>query len=105
MTTPVGKKGGECSICLEALRQEQAVELPGCAARTPSTAGASPRGSARRPTCTLCGENVTQHLDPELQKHLAEFCHEDDQDPPGALDSSGNAIAAPPSDLLLHEQY
>lgn len=32
VTTPVGKKGGECSICLEALRQEQAVELPGCAA-------------------------------------------------------------------------
>jgi hypothetical protein len=27
----------------------------------------------KKPTCPLCGENVTQHQDPELQRHLAEF--------------------------------
>ncbi|OEL22149.1 hypothetical protein BAE44_0016833 [Dichanthelium oligosanthes] len=93
-------KDGECSICFDALREEAAgkgalpaVELPGCAHAFHRRCISKWFG--KKPTWPLCRGNVTKHLDPELQKHLAKFSY-DDPDPPAVLDDSPGNVAASP---------
>ncbi|XP_034594812.1 uncharacterized protein [Setaria viridis] len=86
-----GKDDG-CSICLEVLHEEAAaagkgvpVELPGCAHAFHRRCIS--KWFRKKPTCPLCRGNVTKHLDPELQKDILEFSHDDDPDRPTVLDS------------------
>ncbi|CAO2196331.1 unnamed protein product [Urochloa humidicola] len=107
--TPGGKGGGgECSICFEALREEDgaarkekkekgvAVELPGCAHAFHRRCIS--KWFRKKWTCPLCRGDVAKHLDPDLRKHLEVFSDDDDLDPrlPSLLDAPGDVVAAAP---------
>jgi hypothetical protein len=63
----------ECSVCFDALLRlrGEAVELPGCAHAFHRRCIS--KWFRRNPTCPLCRGDVVKHLDPELQKQIAEF--------------------------------
>ncbi|CAL4959565.1 unnamed protein product [Urochloa decumbens] len=93
--------GGECSICFEALSGEEekkgvGVELPGCAHAFHRRCISG--WFRKKPTCPLCRGDVTEHLHPELRKHLGDFGHDvfsdDDDDPdiPALLDAPGDVV-------------
>ncbi|CAO1942944.1 unnamed protein product [Urochloa humidicola] len=101
--------GGECSICFEALREEDgaagkekkekkgvAVELPGCAHAFHRRCIS--KWFRKKPTCPLCRGDVAKHLDPDLRKHLELFSDDDDLDPrlPSLVDAPGDGVAAAP---------
>ncbi|CAL4945692.1 unnamed protein product [Urochloa decumbens] len=99
------KGGGECSICFESFSRGEeeekgvGVELPGCghAFHRRCISG----WFQKKPTCPLCRGDVTEHLHPELRKHIGDFSHDvfsdddvDDDDPdiPPLLDAPGDVV-------------
>ncbi|KAL6613850.1 hypothetical protein ACP70R_036120 [Stipagrostis hirtigluma subsp. patula] len=80
----------DCGVCFEALSEEGKegfpVELPGCAHAFHRRCIS--KWFSRKPTCPMCRSDVTKHLDPALQKLLAEF-----DDPPAT--TSADALRLP----------
>ncbi|KAL6641389.1 hypothetical protein ACP70R_019570 [Stipagrostis hirtigluma subsp. patula] len=80
----------DCGVCLEALSEEGKegfpMELPGCAHAFHRRCIS--KWFSRKPTCPMCRSDVTKHLNPTLQKLLAEF-----DDPPAT--TSADALRLP----------
>ncbi|ONM34788.1 RING-H2 finger protein ATL43 [Zea mays] len=63
-----GDAEAECSICLVALRESEAVELSACAHAFHRHCISEWFG--RKSTCPLCRDDVAKYLDPELQQYF-----------------------------------
>jgi hypothetical protein len=66
-----GDAEAECSVCLVALRESEAVELPACAHAFHRRCISEWFG--QNSMCPLCRDDVAKYLEPELQRHFANF--------------------------------
>ncbi|PWZ31215.1 RING-H2 finger protein ATL14 [Zea mays] len=66
-----GDVEAECSVCLVALRESEAVELPACAHAFHRRCISE--WFSHKSTCPLCRDDVAKYLEPELQRHFANF--------------------------------
>ena len=66
-----GDAEAECSVCLVALRESEAVELPACAHAFHRRCISE--WFAHKSTCPLCRDDVAKYLEPELQRQFANF--------------------------------